>query len=132
MSVRVCACASTCIPAHAIAGTATSVYDLRLRICIQAACYNQLIQAFLRGTMPAFWSKPETAGQLDLTLTVFDRFNGRLVHGERGDADELAPAEPVHVPAMHSGDSPHFVQVQLYCYTHRDGTGWHYEWVSSM
>ena len=77
----------------------------------------------------------ERIKDVDLTVTVFDRFNGRLVESGSGVVDELVPTEPIraaplrvqrkHTPREH-------VQVQLYNLTHRDGAGWHYEWLSAV
>jgi len=79
------------------------------------------------------WVDAQSVKAVDLTVTVFDRFNGRRVQDERGYLDELAPTNPVRVPPFSSGGRQTqrtHVQLQLYCYTHRNGSGYHYEWVS--
>ena len=48
--------------------------------------------------------------------------------------DELVPTEPIRAPpllrAVRKLLPGEQVQLQLYSYTHRDGSGWHYEWLS--
>ena len=75
----------------------------------------------------------EVARSLQLTVTVWDRFNYRAVVDAQGHLDELAPTDPVLVPPLCGFDTEthaECVQIQLYSHTHRDGAGWHYEWVS--
>ena len=89
---------------------------------------------FLRRHCPRVWLDVQRVRTADLTIIVFDRFNGRLVTDSFGRTDELAPTEPVRVPPLAGvcrSHAPLHVQVQLYSYTFRDGTGWHYEWLSS-
>ena len=49
---------------------------------------------------PHLWVDAEDIKAVDLTVVVFDRFNGRLVEGESGVMDELAPTEPIRAPAV--------------------------------
>ena len=84
---------------------------------------------FLREQQPDIWVDADAVGNVELTVVVFDRFNGRRVSDRYGVEDELAPSEPVYIPARRASDCSH-VQVQLYCCTHKDGAGWHYEWVA--
>jgi len=87
---------------------------------------------FLRAHCPLLWVDAACMADVELTATVFDRFNGRLVRDHRGQLDGLVPTEPVCVPPLRGGtgyDRTAHVQVQLYTYTHRDGSGWHYEWI---
>ena len=52
----------------------------------------------------------------------------------RGVMDELAPTDPICVPALRAvrkRTPRQQVQLQLYSYTRRDGTDWHYEWLSA-
>ena len=86
---------------------------------------------YLKAQQPEIWIDAGTADEVALTVTVFDRFNGRRVNDANGLADELVPSAPVYVPAGGEGDRTH-VQVQLYCCTHKDGSGWHYEWVAPI
>ena len=90
----------------------------------------------LRLNCPALWVDHKKVCDIELMATVFDRFNGRLVEGQRGELDEIVPTEPVRVrPLRLEGSSDNHpavhLQVQLYSYTHRDGSGWHYEWISA-
>ena len=89
---------------------------------------------FLRDRCPTLWRDSARAHAIQLTVDVFDRFHYRRVVAEHdGQVDELAPANPVCVPPISTGSIPtEHVLVQLYCHTHRDGTGWHYEWISSI
>ena len=86
---------------------------------------------FLRRQCPSLWVDPDAVQALDLTVTVFDRFNGRLVVDQNGIADELAPTNAVHAPPLNNEAPTAFDQLQLYCHTSSDGAGWHYEWMSS-
>ena len=87
---------------------------------------------FLRQQRPNLWVDVEAVRQVELTMTVYDRFNGRCVLGARGETDELVPTPPVRVAPLELGTTvapQHAVQIQLYSNTHRDGTGYHFEWV---
>ena len=84
---------------------------------------------FLRAQQTDIWVDAATIGTVELTVIVFDRFNGRRVSDSNGVEDELAPSEPLCIAARQEGEPSH-VQVQLYCCTHRDGAGWHYEWIA--
>ena len=56
-------------------------------------------------------------------VTVFDRFSCRV---------ELAPTEPVFIPALVAKASSHeerHVQLALYACTGLNGLGYHYEWI---
>ena len=89
---------------------------------------------FLRRSCPHLWVDAEGVKSVDLTVVVFDRFNGRIVEGAGGVMDELAPTEPIRASPLRAGRKRtpgQEVQLQLYSHTHRDGAGWHYEWLSA-
>ena len=90
---------------------------------------------FLRNNCPTVWEDSATAHTIQLTADIFDRFHFRRVLAHDGSIDELAPTNPVCVPPLgidgaHQPSTNHIL-VQLYCYTHRDGNGYHYEWISA-
>ena len=64
----------------------------------------------------------------EITITVYDRFQGRRLVDVHGNVNELPECEPILIEATVSPPINH-VQLFLYCCTHGDGSGYHYEWV---
>ncbi len=89
---------------------------------------------FLLTECRGIWLHLYDALRCDFTVVVYDRFNLRRVTDASGIVDELPETEPLCVEARlkRTGTNPHLdVQLLLYCNTHRDGTGCHYEWISA-
>ena len=76
---------------------------------------------YLREHQGHLFRDAANAGRIALTVSVIDRFSVRA---------HLLPCEPVFVPAMVPDHVIH-VQLQLYCCTNLDGTGFHYEWIAA-
>ena len=73
-----------------------------------------------------FWREGVRPDLIECTVTVFDRFTSRV---------ELAPTEPVFIPAHVAAASSHevrHVQLALYACTGLDGVGYHYEWIHGL
>ena len=82
----------------------------------------------------AIWLHLYDALRCDFAVVVYDRFNLRRVTDVSGIFYELPETEPICVKAKlkRTCTNPHLdVQLLLYCNTHRDGSGWHYEWISA-
>ena len=62
-----------------------------------------------------------------MTAVVYDRFNRHMVEDGAGGWTELVETNPVHSPAP--ANESDTCLLALYCSTHDDGHGWHYEWV---
>ena len=89
---------------------------------------------FLLTECRGIWPHLYDALRCDFTVVVYDRFNLRRVTDASGIFYELPETEPLCVEARlkRTCTNPHLdVQLLLYCNTHRDGTGWHYEWISA-
>ena len=81
---------------------------------------------------PSLWVDVIRARQLRFTVICFDRFHGRSLVDEVGSAvHELPESDPVTIEPQdcRSDARAEEVPLLLYCNTHRDGTGLHYEWI---
>ncbi|MDP7647737.1 MAG: hypothetical protein QGH82_06700, partial [Candidatus Woesearchaeota archaeon] len=89
---------------------------------------------FLLTHCHGIWLHLYEALRCDFTVVVYDRFNLRRITDVSGIFYELPETEPLCVQArlQRTCTNPNLdVQLLLYCHTHRDGTGWHYEWISA-
>ena len=93
----------------------------------------QPIIDFLLSRCESIWSDLDNAQCFGFTVIVYDRFQNRALQSIQGDViGELPETEPVRVlPKLQfiAEHEPVFIQILLYANTHRDGTGWHYEWI---
>jgi len=83
----------------------------------------QAVFEYLRSHELALWRAGVHPERIECTVTVFDRFSCRV---------ELAPTDPVFIPAPIAEASSHevqHVQLALYACTSLNGLGYHYEWI---
>ena len=81
---------------------------------------------------PALWHDEVHPEGLQFSITVLDRWNRQLVHDIGGDISELVETNPVSVEALDLETDPEPIVLLLYCYTFKDGAGYHYDWVSTL
>ena len=74
------------------------------------------------------WSDLELARHTDFTVVVYDRFQCRQLEDRDGTVNELPECEPIRIAAR-SFPETNYVQLLLYCCTHGDSSGYHYEWI---
>ena len=88
------------------------------------------IMDYLRNSCTTQWNPVAQPERISFTLIVLDRFNRTLQPDVFGNQDEIIETEPVYAEAP-SADSHECVTclIHLYCNTHNDGTGYHYEWI---
>ena len=81
----------------------------------------------LRESLLPLWLAQQPPSQTSLTCIVYDRFNRQRVQDANGGYAELVETNPVHSVAP--GEESLTAVVTLYCNTHDNGEGWHYEWI---
>ena len=81
----------------------------------------------LRESLLPLWLAEQCPSQTSLTCIVYDRFNRLMVKDVSGKGVELIETNPVHSAAP--GAESLSAVVTLYCNTHDNGEGWHYEWI---
>ena len=81
----------------------------------------------LRESLLPLWLAEQCPSQTSLTCIVYDRFNRQMVEDATGGYTELVETNPVHSAAP--GAESLAAVVTLYCNTHDNGEGWHYEWI---
>ena len=86
------------------------------------------IYDFLLSNERDIWTDLQEAHHTDITVMVYDRFQGRQLEDRDGTVNELPECEPIHLAARSFPETNH-VQLFLYCCTHRDSSGYHYEWI---
>ena len=87
--------------------------------------YLRPICEYLRTEHRTLWLS-DAAREQRITLMVYDRHNRRRLEG----GGELPKTNPVSSPP---DDAPveKATLIHLYCQTHDDGQGWHYEWIQT-
>ena len=88
------------------------------------------IITFLRTLGDTFWAADVDPNDLGFTLIVFDRWNRALLTDARGQLTELPESNPVHLPAPSGPATSRDTILALYCHTHDDGSGDHYDWIA--
>ena len=81
----------------------------------------------LRCLLERSWRGEAPLAETSFTCIVQDRFNRQVVVDNDGTRTELAETNPVYSRAC--GAETFEVILMLYCNTHEDGEGWHYEWI---
>ena len=87
---------------------------------------------FLLMECPHLWVDIVRARQLQFTIVTYDRFHCRNLVDAVGHASyELPESNPVTIQPQYPRDDfvVDEVPLLLYCNTHLDGTGYHYEWI---
>ena len=85
----------------------------------------QHIFDFLRDEA-GLWVDVARSRTTEFTVTVYDRFHGRHLEDTNGAVFELPESEPVYIAARSMTETLP-VAIVLYCCTHSDSTGYHYE-----
>ena len=90
----------------------------------------QHIFDFLRDEA-GLWVDVARARATEFTVTVYDRFHGRHLEDTNGAVFELPESEPVYIAARSMTETLP-VAIVLYCCTHSDSSGYHYEWIRPL
>jgi len=95
---------------------------------------SHIIDFLLTPGWSSIWCNLYKAQRCEFTVIVYDRFQNRALRSIHGDVlGELPQTEPVRIRPKYRCTQycpeVSFVQILLYANTHRDGTGWHYEWI---
>ena len=84
----------------------------------------------LRQSLLPLWREQHSLSRTSFTCIVYDRFNRQMVENVNGEYTELVETNPVHSRAH--GEESMTVLIMLYCNTHDNGDGWHYEWLRAV
>ena len=89
-----------------------------------------LICTVLRTHLRELWQAPKHAAETSFTCIVYDRFNRRMAQDATGSHCELVETNPVYSPGTNGMRNE--MLLMLYCNTHDNGEGWHYEWIRAQ
>ena len=88
---------------------------------------------FLLELFGGIFSDLEQVKQTDFCVVVYDRFQGRSLYDVSGESFDLPDPDPVRIAPFARSTCPSetkHCQVLLYCNTHNDASGYHYEWIT--
>ena len=118
--------------------------EARVRVCnvhnlpsnsypmLEHDVHARAILRFFTELGSTFWLQHVNPESLQFSVTVLDRSNRALVQGVAGDVSELVETNPVSVEPVDLEAAMNPVIILLYCYTFRDSTGYHYDWIATL
>ena len=91
--------------------------------------HTRHIIAYMLEQCEEIWIDRDISLQTRFTVVVYERFQNRRVQDVSGEAFILPDLPTVDIPPTIDSDNEELLH--LYCRTHLDGTGWHYEWLTA-